>query len=269
MLLPMIEQTNALRCSDTIITADAGYHSKDNLNALPLWPNQSPRRLERGNDAQPIIRADLARKAARGSSIQTLGGLNMHPILREYESSIDAICGTMVRVCFSLPGQRNSLRKLASEAGVPLDTPLRSSSFGPDRFDDIHTATIQDQLLSLEDGGTDEVLVGNICISFVYALWEDNYRPAFAKQRGLEKNAVRSELFRELATYRHAIVHNHAVGTSKTEKLELLPSVPRGAALKVDRHLFELIVGLVKKELHAISRSTTAAQPGSQPDAAR
>ncbi len=193
----------------------------------------------------------------------------MHPILREYESSIDAICGTMVRVCFSLPGQRNNLRKLASESGAPLDTPLRSSSFAPDSFDDIHTATIRDQLLSLEDGGIDEVLVGNICISFIYALWEDNYRLALAKQRGTEKNAIRSDLFRELGTYRHAIVHNHAVGTSKTEKLTLLPSVPEGATLKVDRHVFELIVRLVKEELHAISRPATAAQSGSQPDAAQ
>jgi len=193
----------------------------------------------------------------------------MHPILREYESRIDAICGTMVRVCFSLPAQRNNLRKLASEAGVPLDTPLRSSSFAQDSFDDIHTATIRDQLLSLEDGGIDEVLVGNICISFVYSLWEDNYRPALAKQRGTEKNAVRSELFRELGTYRHAIVHNHAIGTSKTEKLTLLPRVPKGTTLKVDRHVFELIVSLVKKELHGISRPAIAAQPGSQPDVAR
>lgn len=193
----------------------------------------------------------------------------MHPILREYESSIDAIYGTMVRVCFSLPGQRNSLRKLASEADVPLDTPLRSSSFSQDGFYDIHTATIQDQLLSLEEGGIDEVLVGNICTSFVYSLWEDNYRPALAKQRGIEKNAIQSEFFGELAIYRHAIVHNHAVGTSKTEKLKFLPNVSKGATLKVDRHVFELIVRLVKKELHELSHPATAAQPASQPDAAR
>lgn len=193
----------------------------------------------------------------------------MHPILLEYESSIDAICGTMVRFCYSLPGQRNGLQKLASEAGVPLDTPLRSSSFDQDNFGDIHTATIQDQLISLKDGGIDEVLVGNICASFAYSLWEDNYRPALATQRGIKKNSIKSELFRELGTYRHAIMHNHAVGTSKTEKLKLLPSTHKGAALNVDRHVFELIVRLIKKELHAISLSATAAQPDSQPNAAR
>ena len=193
----------------------------------------------------------------------------MHPTLREYEASIDAICGTMVRVCFSLPAQRNNLRKLASEAGVPLDTPLRSSSFGENNFEDIHIATIQDQLLSLEDSGTDEVLVGNICISFIYSLWEDNYRPAIAKQRGIQKNAVQSDLFGELAAYRNAIVHNNAIGTSKTEKLKLLPSVARGATVKIDRHLFERMVKLIKEELHAVSHRSTAAQPGSQPGAAQ
>ena len=34
MLLPMIEQTEAVRSTHTIFTADAGYHSQENLQAL-------------------------------------------------------------------------------------------------------------------------------------------------------------------------------------------------------------------------------------------
>lgn len=34
MLLPMVEQTGALRTDQTLITADAGYHSNDNVQAL-------------------------------------------------------------------------------------------------------------------------------------------------------------------------------------------------------------------------------------------
>ncbi len=34
MLLPMVEQTGALRTAQTLITADAGYHSQDNLQTL-------------------------------------------------------------------------------------------------------------------------------------------------------------------------------------------------------------------------------------------
>ena len=36
MLLPMVAQTQALRTEQTLITADAGYHSKDNVQALHL-----------------------------------------------------------------------------------------------------------------------------------------------------------------------------------------------------------------------------------------
>src|SRR5207302_1031258 len=34
MLLPMIEQTRGVRAAHTIFTADAGYHSQDNIDAL-------------------------------------------------------------------------------------------------------------------------------------------------------------------------------------------------------------------------------------------
>lgn len=187
----------------------------------------------------------------------------MHPILRDYELSIDVICGTMVRFCFSLSGQRNNLRELASKVAVPLDTPLRSSRFTQDGVNDIHTATIQEQLKSLEDGGFDEVLVGNICISFVYSLWEDKYRPALAKQRDTDKNSIRSELFKELGMYRHAIIHNHAVGTSRTEMPKFLPQVPKGTLIKVNRLVFELIISLVKKELLVISHPAITCAPRS------
>ena len=184
----------------------------------------------------------------------------MHPLLREYETDIDAISGTMVRLCFSLPRQRNDLQKLAADSGVPLSTPMHVASFDPARADVIHSATIQDQLHSLSDGGEDEVLIGNVCVSYIYSLWEDGYRLRVAKLRGGHtKNEVRSDLFGELGAYRHAIIHNHAVGTSKTRKLMLLPPVPEGTAVRVDRHMFELLVKAVKKELHAISLPRRAA----------
>ncbi|MCY7319631.1 MAG: hypothetical protein LH617_13090 [Ramlibacter sp.] len=34
MLLPMIGQTDGVRAADTVITADAGYHSHENVQAL-------------------------------------------------------------------------------------------------------------------------------------------------------------------------------------------------------------------------------------------
>ena len=184
----------------------------------------------------------------------------MHTILREFETKIDAICGTMVRVCFALPSQRLALHRLAIDSGVPLDTPMHMVSFTPGNSDVIHTATIEDQIHSLSDGGTDEVLIGNVCVSYIYSLWEDEYRGRLAQLRGASaKNAVRSELLAELGAYRHAIIHNQAIGTSKTASLKQLPPTLKGAPIRVDRHAFESMVSAVKKELHAFSLRRPAA----------
>ena len=161
--------------------------------------------------------------------------------------------GTMVRLCASLPGQRAHLRELAASARVPLSTLLSMGSFSPDSSAGIHTATIEEQIQALKADGHDEVLVGNMCTAFVYSLWEDHYRLAFAAASGRERSSVLSSFFGELSAYRHAIIHNRALGTSKTEVLTLLPAVARGQPVKVTRHGFEALVALLKAELHALS----------------
>ena len=176
----------------------------------------------------------------------------MHPVLQEYEARVDDICGTMVRLCVALPSQRKALRKLVEYHALPLESTLTTVTFGDAPAPPVHTATFAQHIQSLEEEGHDEALVGNVCTSFIYSLWEDVYRPALAKGRGVEKNLIRSEFFRQLGTYRHSIVHNQAIGTSKTSALTLLPAVPKGAPLRVTRHVFESMVSKVKAELHVI-----------------
>ena len=47
MLLPMVQASEAVRNQDTLITADAGYHSSENLQALSNVPNGEVRRRHR------------------------------------------------------------------------------------------------------------------------------------------------------------------------------------------------------------------------------
>jgi hypothetical protein len=176
----------------------------------------------------------------------------MHPVLQEYEARVDDICGAMVRLCLALPSQRKALQKLVEDHALPLQSTLTTVTFGNTPTPPVHTATFAEHIQSLEEEGDDEALVGNVCTSFIYSLWEDMYRPALAKSRGVEKNFVRSEFFRQLGTYRHSIIHNQAIGTSKTATLTLLPAVPKGALLRVTRHVFESMVSKVKAELHVI-----------------
>jgi hypothetical protein len=173
----------------------------------------------------------------------------MHPALQAYEASVDDICGTFARLCLSLPGQQQHLQRLASEHGIPLESTLTTVTFGNAPAPPVHTATFGAQIYALKDGGHDEVLVGNVCAAYIYSLWEDKYRGEVAVARGILKNEVRSELFRELGTYRHAIIHNQSLGTSKTASLVLLPAVPKDNPVRVTRHVFELIALKVKAEL--------------------
>ena len=192
----------------------------------------------------------------------------MHPILEEFQARVDQVVGMMVRVCFSLPGQRNELQKLAREAGVPLTTALSTGSFEENRASIIHSAPIGDQLDSLRDGGTDEVLVGNMCVVFIYSLWEDKYRAEFAEMRHIKKRFVQSEVFGELRKYRNAIIHNQSMGTSDTAALRLLPCVERGAPVKVTRHVLEVILAAIRKDLAALSLPMNVPNKPLQADAA-
>lgn len=184
----------------------------------------------------------------------------MHPIFQAYSNQVDEVAGTMVRLCFSLPGQRNVLGTLVQSAGIPLDTSVSSASFAADGDGVIHSATAEQQMEALMDGGHDEVLVGNMCAVFLYSLWEGHYRREFAAARNVEVNSISSDFFAELAAYRHVIVHNRAKGNSRTEGLRLLPSVAKDQPVKVTRHGFEALVAMLKRELSVLSYPTRVSQ---------
>jgi hypothetical protein len=177
----------------------------------------------------------------------------MNPILQEYQTEIEKMVGTMVRVCTSLHGQRAKLLGLASNAGIPLNTTLNECSFCDNSSVPVHSETIESHLEKLEDGGFDELAIGNMSIAYIYALWEDKYREEFAKSKSLEKNDIKSEVFYELNKYRQAIVHNQSKGTTDTGKLKILPPVARGATVRICRLSFEVIVGKIKQEISNIS----------------
>lgn len=177
----------------------------------------------------------------------------MTPIFQEYSKKIDEIFGVMVRVCFSLPGQINNLEKLVANTGVPFDTTLTASSFSNSSGNPIHSATVANQIESMEEGGFDEILIGNICASFIYSLWEDKYREDFARHLNIEKNRIKSDFFYELSTYRHSIIHNQSLGTSKTAQCLILPKILKGKPLQINRHVLELIVKEANRTLCSLS----------------
>jgi transposase len=81
MLLPMIQASQALACRDTLITADAGYHSKENLQALVelnvmalIADNQMRQRDERlAGQGKHKVKADPLHDKRRAGQARRLG----------------------------------------------------------------------------------------------------------------------------------------------------------------------------------------------------
>ena len=81
-------------------------------------------------------------------------------------------------------------------------------------------------------------------IVLAYSLWEDQYRAKIAVECRLgSKNAVKSEVFRDLNIYRRAAVHARRV---VRDQPRVLPFLSKGAALRFTaadmQRLFELLV---------------------------
>ena len=82
------------------------------------------------------------------------------------------------------------------------------------------TIPFEDLIAAAEPDGTTVVISRPSAIVFAYALWEDRFRSSIARECGLSKNELKSDVFRDLNKYRQAILHGGS-------KLRIEPRVIR------------------------------------------
>ena len=88
-------------------------------------------------------------------------------------------------------------------------------------------------------------------IVFTVASWEDSYRPRIAKELGLAKNDLKSDVFYDLNKYRQAILH--AGGTLRTEPRALRLFRKGDQVAFTHEHMHQVFRTLMD-ELNRISR---------------
>ena len=103
---------------------------------------------------------------------------------------------------------------------------------------------------SVSDGPL-EVTHRRSVIVFVVASWEDSYRARIAKELGLAKNDLKSDVFYDLNKYRQAILH--AGGTLRTEPRALRLFRKGDQVALTEEHMHQVFRTLVD-ELNRISR---------------
>ena len=65
----------------------------------------------------------------------------------------------------------------------------------------------RDLIRDSKEGGRNIRLHRNGVVALAYALWEDEYRQKIAKELGLSKNDIESDVFHDLNKYRQAVLH--------------------------------------------------------------
>jgi hypothetical protein len=177
----------------------------------------------------------------------------MTPALQKFMKQAQEVHGTMIDVCYGLRALRVDIDKLTDKTKLPLHGTISTGSWNPESSNVIDSVTVDELRSRIGDSGYDETLIGNLCVAFIYALWEDKYREEFANERGVMKNDIQSDLFGDLGEYRRCIVHNHGSATSKMNSLKVLPQVEKGQKVQVTRVRLEKIIDEIKRELSRLS----------------
>lgn len=122
----------------------------------------------------------------------------------------------------------------------------------PTQPDIIHNRIIRaaDYLAINARGDSNEQQHARAVLVFLFTYWEDEIRPRLAACRGVEKNAVQSDIMGDLRTIRHAILHSKGIfRADKHKTLKVL-----GTLVEVDKPLhiayedMHKIFALVKRD---------------------
>jgi hypothetical protein len=89
--------------------------------------------------------------------------------------------------------------------------------------------------------------IGNMCLITIYQYWEDNYREKLANTLSLQKDAIKSDLFGDIAIIRNSIIHNNSVASSKVNKCKILKWFQSGDRIFINQDMLKTILRNIQK----------------------
>lgn len=121
--------------------------------------------------------------------------------------------GYNVEMGMAIGEWRKMMERTFSEFGTRSDNNV---TYGPDDPNDPEAVyqyrTTPRRLLSASGpNGINQRLLNHSVIVYAYSMWEDRYRQRIARECGISKNDVESDVFYDLNTYRQAAVHSFQI----------------------------------------------------------
>ena len=100
------------------------------------------------------------------------------------------------------------------------------------------------------ENGSNWQFIGKMCVITIYQYWEDYFRPEIAKQLGVEKDDIVSDIMGDLRLIRHSIIHRGGVALKEVENCKVLQWFREGDEISIDENKFKKIIFLIKKSIH-------------------
>lgn len=133
----------------------------------------------------------------------------MKELISFHEELVD-LYGYMVQVAMAIAVLHEKLNRMVTQSTT---TTLQNSMFfGKSNPNDPdakyqYRRTFGYLIRASEKDGINLVILHRSIIVLAVALWEDHFRKKIAKECGIEKDDLKSDVFRDLNSYRQAILH--------------------------------------------------------------
>ena len=129
--------------------------------------------------------------------------------LSRFHDEVVDIYGYMVQVNMAIMQWKKLLNALISASSTTPDNTMFFGDGDPTRpgAKYQYQARYRQLIDASGERGLTSILHRRSVIVFLVASWEDNYRARIAKECGITKNELKSDVFHDLNKYRQAILH--------------------------------------------------------------
>lgn len=99
----------------------------------------------------------------------------------------------------------------------------------------LHTSTLGEAIERNQPHGSNERFLGSMCLVSIYGFWDSGTRSEIARALCIEHNSVKSDLFGDIRTLRHLLLHAGGVADNTVAKCKVLKWFEPGESVIIDR----------------------------------
>ena len=89
-----------------------------------------------------------------------------------------------------------------------------------------------------------------MCVLIIYQYWEDYFRGEIAKQLGVKKDDILSDIMGDLRLLRHSIVHHGGIALKEIENCEVIKWFREGDEIFINENKLKQIIFIIKNSIH-------------------